>query len=50
VGATRHAGGGRSGRPAAVREAFDATARELARQISIHNPQKPTAATLEITG
>jgi len=35
--------------PVAVREAFDATARELARQISIHNLQKPAAATLEIT-
>ncbi len=35
--------------PAAVREAFDATARELARQISIHNLQKPATATLEIT-
>jgi ATP-binding protein involved in chromosome partitioning len=35
--------------PKAVKEAFDAAARELARQVSIHNLSKPAAAGLEIT-
>jgi ATP-binding protein involved in chromosome partitioning len=35
--------------PRAVKDAFDSAACELARQVSIHNLQKPAAATLEIT-